>query len=96
MKAIGNESNESPSKSIPEDVRKEAEGQGGDYMQILEIPVTDWTDAMPVGNGTAVSGCVFNLSGKHRNDLIVRIEQIENLEVLPRDASMSYVILLTP
>lgn len=60
MKVIGNINNESLSKNTSGKDQKEAEGQGDDNMEIVEIPVANRADAKSAGNGTAVNVRVFN------------------------------------
>lgn len=62
MKAIGNKSRDSSSKSTSEKYLKEGEGQGGDNKEIVEFTVTDRANVMSVENGTTLDVWVFNVS----------------------------------
>lgn len=46
-------------------------------MEIVEVPLTCWTDAMSVENNTAANVCVLNVADNNQAVVIARIEQIE-------------------
>lgn len=62
MKIIGNKCNGCSPKSTYEQDEKEAERQGGNEMEMVEVPVNDRADKMSVENGTAFNVRVFNVS----------------------------------
>lgn len=65
-------------KNTSKQNQKEAKGQDGDTIVIVEVPVTDRADVMSVENGTAVHVCVFNVSEYHHVDLFVKIKQVKD------------------
>lgn len=65
MNVIGKKRNGSSSKVIFEKDGKAAEGQLGDDMEMVEVPVTDSANPVSVTNGTNAKFCVFNVSNDH-------------------------------
>lgn len=61
MKVIGNKSNKTSLKNTSEQNHKAEDGHSADNMDILGITMTDRADIMSARNGSAVSGCVFNV-----------------------------------
>lgn len=89
MKAIGTNSNVSSSKTESDQDRSIDENQGVKEGEIVEVPVADTADAMSVENSTTVNVRVFIINDYHRAVLFVRIEQVDDLEIPLRDASLS-------
>lgn len=58
---IGNKSVESSSKATSGQVRKETQSQGGDDTEVVEVPVSDRADEMPMESRTALILSVLNL-----------------------------------
>lgn len=56
-------------------------------MEIVEVFVTYWTDALSVKNGTTVDVGVFNLSYHRQAGLFLRMEQIADPDISLRDVS---------
>lgn len=64
-----------------------SEHQGRADMEIVEDSMTDTADAMSVETGTTVNVCVINVSTYHKEDLFVRIEEIEDPGIPLRDGA---------
>lgn len=60
----------------------------------MKAPVIDKMDVMFVENNTAVNVCIFNVSSYQQENLFVRIDQIEDLNIPLGDVNMSYVTSL--
>lgn len=69
----------------------EEEDNSEDNMETLKIQITDKSDAISAAYSPAVHVEVFNLNDYHQADLSVRTGRIENLYILPRDASLTEV-----
>lgn len=94
MKMILNEINQSSSKNTFEQGEKEEEGQDGEEMGMVEVPLTDTVDTMSVENGTSVNFRFFNISDYHQTVLFVRIEKIKDPHITLPDISLSLVTSL--
>lgn len=53
---------------------KEADGEVGDDMEIVQVPLIDREDAMLVTKGTTANVLISNVSDNHYVDFLVRIE----------------------
>lgn len=73
--------------------QKDTKGQDGDDMDIEGVPVTDREEVMYVEKETAITFFVFKVSDYNREDLFVRVEQFEDLDILLGDVIHSHVIL---
>lgn len=93
MKTIGNKSSQLSSKNKSQYDRKEAEGQFGDDIESVEIPVPTKEDEISFRNGTAAEVRFFNVSEDHQTELFVKIEQIDNSDIPQRSVGSSHIIL---
>lgn len=62
-------------------------------MELDGVPATDREDAVSIESGTAVSACIFSVSGYHQSDLFVRIKQFEDPDIPLNDDSLLQTIL---
>lgn len=90
MKVIGDKATNLYWKQIEQD-QKEAEYQGRDDMDIIEVSLSDRVNTMPVGSGTTVNAWVLTAEGYHRAHLSVKLESSEDPDIPLRDASLSHV-----
>lgn len=62
----GNQNARSSSKKNSKKVRKEAEGQNENDMEIIEVRVTNWADVMFDEIGSAVNIWLFHVNGYYQ------------------------------
>lgn len=96
IREIGYEGKKSLSQSMSEQDLREREGRGGDETEIVEGPVSNIAHVMYVLDGTAVNFCVFKVSDHPQTDVLVRFEQIGDLNIPQHDVSLSQLTLLRP
>lgn len=70
MIAITNKSNGSSLKNTSEQEQHDAESQIGGYTVIIDVYMSDRSNAMFAKNGTTVNVCVFNMRDYHQADVL--------------------------
>lgn len=86
---------ESPSKKTCKQDHTKDQGKCGDEEEMVESTVTDKVDAISVENGTTFNVCNFNVNDYRQKYFFVKIEQIEDPNVMLRDGCLHHVTSLS-
>lgn len=73
MRVIRQNRNKTSSTSISAQIQKEAEGRGGDSMEVVEVLVTDTADVISVENITFDNVRAFTTTAYEKTDHFLRI-----------------------
>lgn len=77
IKRIYKKGKESSSGNASRHGRKEAEGQDGDNMEIVDVPVTDSADSEPVQKSTTVKVRAFNVGDYSRQIFLLKPSRLQ-------------------